>query len=75
MPLSPKVYLPALVQIIAGVALALIFQDQSFLLITLTGLATGGIGGAAPPTQTSGVTQEQLEKVAPNIPKLLGPRP
>lgn len=45
---SPKVYAPALAQIIAGIVIFLLTGDQSFLLITLSGIATGGIGWSVP---------------------------
>jgi hypothetical protein len=56
--LSPKVLAPALTQIVAGLLLWLLTGDQTTLIVTLTGVATGVLGYAAPPAP--GVRQSQV---------------
>lgn len=57
--ISPKVLVPAAVQILAGVALWVITNDPSYLIVTLTGLSTGALGAAAPPAK--GVKQHEVK--------------
>jgi hypothetical protein len=47
--ISPKVYLPTLIAVVAGIVLWLITGDKTALIVCLTGLAGGGIGAVAPP--------------------------
>lgn len=47
--ISPKVYMPILISLIASALLYLITGDSSSLIVALTGLVGGGIGAAAPP--------------------------
>lgn len=61
--ISPKVLVPAAVQIAAGVALWLITKDPSYLIVTLTGLSTAGLGAAAPPVK--GMKQRELPHPLP----------
>lgn len=62
MDLSPKAYVPALIAVLVGVALWFITGDKSALIITLTGLAGGGIAAIAPPAP--GVKQADVEALA-----------
>jgi hypothetical protein len=60
--ISPKVYLPTLIAVVAGLLLWLITGDKTALIVCLTGLAGGGIGAAAPPAP--GVKQRQVAELA-----------
>lgn len=62
MNISPKVYVPTLITVLAGALLALITGDKTFLIVALTGIAGGGIGAAAPPA--SGVKQAHVAELA-----------
>lgn len=52
---SPKVYVPALAQVAAGVVLVLIGEATAGEALIAAGLATVGLGGAAKP----GTVQER----------------
>jgi hypothetical protein len=56
--LSPKVYVPMVFAIIAGIALWLLTGDKTFLISILVSLAAGGAGVAAKPAP--GVTQKEV---------------
>jgi hypothetical protein len=47
--LSPKVYIPVLLAVVAAVALWLLTGDKTFLVSILVTLAAGGAGVAAKP--------------------------
>jgi hypothetical protein len=49
MNISPKVYIPTLINVMAGLLLWLVTGNDSALIITLTGLIGGGVGVVAPP--------------------------
>lgn len=49
MNISPKVYIPTAIAVVAGLMLWLITGDNTALIVSLTGLTTGGIGAAARP--------------------------
>lgn len=67
MKLSPKVYIPTILALAACLALKLLTGDDTYLVAALISLAAGGTGAVAPPTQTPGVTQADVEEVAPHI--------
>jgi hypothetical protein len=56
--ISPKVYVPVAVAVLAGVALYLLTGDKTFLISVLVSLAAGGAGVAAKPAP--GVTQKEV---------------
>jgi Na+/citrate or Na+/malate symporter len=58
MSISPKVYVPVLVAIVVGIALALITGDSTFLATVPISLVAGGAGAAAPPAPL--VTHEEV---------------
>lgn len=60
--MSPKVYAPAIAAVIAGIVLWVLTGDRSALIVSLTGIAGGGIGAIAPPAP--GVTQHQVHHLA-----------
>lgn len=62
MNISPKVYIPVLISIVASFALKLLTGDDTYLVGILVGLAAGGGGLAAPPAV--GVTQKQVAALA-----------
>lgn len=62
MNVSPKVWIPTALAILAGLALWGLTGDNSALIVSLTGLAGGAIGAVAPPAP--GVKQEQVERLA-----------
>jgi len=62
MKISPKVYAPTALAVLAGVALYLLTGDKSTLLVTLTGIAGGGVGAIAPPAP--GVTHAEVADIA-----------
>lgn len=62
MNISPKVYIPTLIAVVAGALLALITGDKSFLIVTLTGIVTGGTAAVAPPAL--GVKQAEVAALA-----------
>lgn len=62
MNLSPKVYVPTLIAVLAGALLWLITGDKTALIVSLTGLTTGGLAAAAPPA--IGVRQKQVTQLA-----------
>lgn len=49
MNISPKVWVPLVTSLVAGVALWLLTGDKEWLIVVLTGIITSGIGAAAPP--------------------------
>ena len=59
--ISPKVLVPAVIQVLAGLALYLITGDSTALIVTLTGLATAGLGAIAPPA--TGVKMLEVEEL------------
>lgn len=62
MNLSQKVYIPAAIAVAAGIALWIITGDKTALIVSLTGLATGGIGHFAPPAPN--VKQEEVVAIS-----------
>ena len=60
--ISPKVYVPTALAVLAGLALYLLTGNESTLLVTLTGIASGGIGAAAPPAP--GLEQLEVDALA-----------
>jgi hypothetical protein len=60
--ISPKVWVPTVAAILAGVLLWLITGDKTALIVSLTGLAGGGIGAAAPPAPR--VSQAEVASLA-----------
>jgi hypothetical protein len=60
--ISPKVYLPVLVSIVAAIALAVITGDKTYLVSILIGLVAGGTGVAAPPAP--GVRQSDVQRLS-----------
>ena len=62
MNISPKVYMPTLIAVIAGLLLWLITGDKTALIVTLTGLVGGGIGAAAPPAPR--VRQREVDSLS-----------
>jgi hypothetical protein len=60
--LSPKVYVPTLIALVAGLILWALTGDNSALIVSLTGLVGGGIGAAAPPAP--GVKQHHVARLA-----------
>lgn len=63
MHVSPKVWIPTVTTIVAGLLLWLITGDKTALIVSLTGLAGGGLGAAAPPAPR--VTQAQVAQLVP----------
>lgn len=49
MKISPKVWIPTATAVLAGLALWAITDDKTALVVSLTGIAGGGIGAVAPP--------------------------
>lgn len=62
MNISPKVLLPALLSLLAAVALYLLTGDDTYLVMILLSLVGGGIGIAAPPAP--GVSQAEVTRLA-----------
>ncbi len=60
--LSPKVYVPVVVAVVAAVALWLLTGDKTFLASVLVTLAAGGAGVAAKPAP--GVTQKEVMQLS-----------
>lgn len=60
--LSPKVVAPAMIVLLAALALYLLTGDSTWLVTILLGLVGGGIGVAVPPA--SGVTQASVRALA-----------
>jgi hypothetical protein len=60
--ISPKVYVPVLVAILAAIALFLLTGDKSFLITILLSLAAGGTGVAVKPAPE--VTQEEVNQLS-----------
>lgn len=60
--ISPKVYVPVLVAILAAIALYLLTGDKSFLITILLSLAAGGTGVAVKPAPE--VTQEEVNQLS-----------
>lgn len=61
--ISPKVYIPLLISIVAAVVLMLITGDDTYLVTILIGLIAAGGGYAANPAP--GVTMEEIERYVP----------
>lgn len=47
-PISPKVLLPAVLQLVAGVVLWLATGNNEYLVLIATGIVGGGVGFTAP---------------------------
>jgi hypothetical protein len=62
MNISPKVYVPTVLAILAGLALWLITGDETALIVSLTGLTTGGVAAVAPPAP--GVKHSEVAAIA-----------
>lgn len=62
MNISPKVYIPTAIAVLAGALLWLITGDQTALIVSLTGLTTGGLAAAAPPAP--GVKHSEVAAIA-----------
>lgn len=60
--ISPKVYIPTAISVVAGALLWLVTGDKTALIVSLTGLVGGGIGATVPPAL--GVTQKQVARIA-----------
>lgn len=60
--LSPKVWIPAAIQIVAGIVLWIVTHDQAPLIAVLSGLVTGVAGGVAPPAK--GVKQRDVAQLS-----------
>lgn len=60
--ISPKVYIPTIISVIAGALLWLVTGDKTALIVSLTGLVGGGISAAAPPAR--GVKQRQVQRIS-----------
>lgn len=64
--ISPKVYIPVGIAILAGIALYLLTGDKTYLISILISLGAGGAGVAAKPAP--GVTQKQVVALARQTP-------
>lgn len=62
MKISPKVWIPTATAVLAGLALWAITGDKTALVVSLTGIAGGGIGAVAPPAP--GVKQREVAHLA-----------
>jgi hypothetical protein len=62
MNISPKVYVPTLIAVLAGALLWLVTGDKTALIVSLTGLTTGGLAAAAPPAP--GVRHTEVAAIA-----------
>lgn len=60
--ISPKVYIPVLVAVVAAVALYLLTGDKTYLVAVLLSLAGGGAGIAAKPAPE--VTQAEINELS-----------
>jgi hypothetical protein len=60
--ISPKVYVPVAISVLAALALWLITGDSTYLVTILIGLIGGGVGAAAPPAP--GVRQRDIADLA-----------
>lgn len=69
MKISPKIWLPAVIAIIVGIALALITGDTTFLSTVPISLVAGGAGVAVSPAP--GVTQKAIQGVSEGRSKIV----
>lgn len=60
--ISPKVYVPVLIAVVAAVALYLLTGDKTYLVAVLLSLVGGGAGIAVKPAP--GVTQKEVNRLA-----------
>jgi hypothetical protein len=60
--LSPKVYVPVALAVVASIALKLLTGDDSYLIGLLVSVVAGGAGAAAPPA--FGVSQAEVVRLA-----------
>lgn len=67
MNISPKVYVPTIIAVLAGALLWLITGDKTALIVSLTGLTTGGVAAVAPPAP--GVKQSQVRHLTGRKPR------
>lgn len=60
--ISPKVYVPLAIALVAAVLLFLLTGDKSYLIALLVSLAAGGAGVAVKPAQ--GVSQREVSELS-----------
>ena len=59
--ISPKVWVPLLTSVVAGLLLWAITGDREWLIVTLTGIVSSGIGYGAPVVK--GVKMSQVQEL------------
>lgn len=62
MNLSPKVYVPVALAVVASIALKLLTGDDSYLVGLLVSLVAGGAGAVAPPAPA--VRQDEVARLS-----------